>query len=87
MEETDAPRLFQLGLPSISPYCTRKRFDRVITAAAARGVCTVEIQRLGAIKGALCACGSDRRPGDAVGAEVASRWRVMMISIEVPVST
>ena len=38
-------------------------------------------------KRALCACSGDRRPGDAVGAEDASRWRELMISIEVPVST
>lgn len=34
MEETDAPLLFQQGLPSISPYYRRKRFVRVITKAA-----------------------------------------------------
>lgn len=39
------------------------------------------------IKTALRVCSSDRRPGAAVGAEDVSRWRVMMISIEVPVST
>ncbi|TNN65914.1 hypothetical protein EYF80_023914 [Liparis tanakae] len=38
-------------------------------------------------EGALCACSGDRGPGDAVDAEDASRWRVMMISIEVHVST
>ena len=51
MEETDAPLLFQQGLPSISPYYRKKkRFVRVITESA-RGVSTVEMQRLGAEKG------------------------------------
>lgn len=50
MEEPDAPVLFQQGLPSISPYYRRRRFVGVRTAAA-RGVSTVEIQRLGAEEG------------------------------------
>lgn len=50
MEETSAPLLFRQGLPSISPYYRRKRCVWVITEAA-RGVCTVEIQRFSAEKG------------------------------------
>ena len=49
MEETDAPLLFQQGLPSVSPFNRKKRFVRVITEAARR-VSTVEIQRLDARK-------------------------------------
>lgn len=50
MEETDAPLLFQQGLPSISPYYRRKLFVGVVTGAA-RGVSTVDMQRLGAEEG------------------------------------
>lgn len=77
-----APLLFQQGLPSISPCSRRRWFVWVITEAAG-GVGYVETQRLGASQGS-CATGWEV---GAVGAEDASRWRVMMISIEVPVST